>query len=133
MFCPTPPIVLGDVLGSQRRRRDIISDSSFESNVKTRRKRQTTRTVNEERNIDVELGFVLDGSIEYRNLTETIPAYSKVDVYANPVIPGFDPPSFSMTFTSTWPIGDKYLAIKVSKIYVINSLTFKMYPMLCMF
>ena len=119
MFCPTPPIVLSDVLGSQRRRRDVPSDSSIESILKPRRKRQTAGTVNEERNIDVELGFLLDGVPNYINLTENLPEFSRLDVFTNPDFPGFDPPSFSQTFTSTWPIEDKYLEIKVSQSNII--------------
>ena len=119
MFCPTPPIVLSDVLGSQRRRRDFPSDSSFESNLKTRKKRQTAGTVNENQKIDVEIGFLLDGVPNYVNLTENLPQYSRLNVFTNPVIQGFDPPSFAKTFTSTWPIGDIYLEIKVSQSIII--------------
>ena len=117
MLCPTPPIVLGDLLLSRRHRRNIPSNSSRESNTNSKGKTQAATSVNADMNIDVELGFLLDGVLDYRNLTERLPDYSKVDVFPNPVIQGFDPPSFSINFTSTWPVGDRYLKIKVSEMW----------------
>ena len=109
MFCPTPPIILGDVLESQRPRDQTPP-------IPARLKRQIVATVNQEENIDVEIGFFLDGVPDYRNLTTTLPEYSSLTVYANPVIEGFAPPSYTVTFTSTWPVSEKYLEIKVKPI-----------------
>ena len=70
-------------------------------------------TINQEENIDVQIGFFLDGVPDYRNLTTTLPEYSSLSVYANPIIDGFGPPAFTQTFTSTWPLSERYLNIKV--------------------
>ena len=114
MFCPTPPLALGDVLNSRRKRRvpSIKVPSLF--HIGSRQKRQTSITINEEKGIDVEIGFTLDGIQTYENITTTLPEYSKLFVYADPVVTGFEPPSFTRIFTSTWPVSEKYLEIKVS-------------------
>ena len=106
MFCPTPPIILDDVLESQRPR----------DGNPARLKRQTVATVNQEKNIDIEIGILMDGVPDYRDLTTTLPEYSSLTVYVNPVIEGFAPPRYAVTFTSTWPVSEKYLEIKVKPI-----------------
>ena len=119
MFCPTPPIAVGDVLDSRRKRRAALIKAAYLFHIGSRQKRQTSRTINDEKGIDVEIGFILDGIQTYENITTSLPEYSKLSVYANPVISGFEPPSFTRTFTPTWPVSDKYLEIKVSILELI--------------
>ena len=73
----------------------------------------------------MEIAFILDGVPDFRNLTGTpLEEYSQLDVYHNPVFTGFGTSSNTLTFTSTWPVEDKYLEIKVkhahmTRVYII--------------
>ena len=70
-------------------------------------------TINEEENIDVEIAFILDGVERYRNLTgTTLEQYKYLAVYADPRIMTFEP--LTLLFTSTWPVNDRVIEIKVS-------------------
>ena len=70
-------------------------------------------TINEEENIDVEIAFILDGVERYRNLTgTTLEQYKYLEVYANPMIMTFEP--LTLVFTSTWPVNDRVIEIRVS-------------------
>ena len=96
MVCPTPKIVVGRL--NRRRKR-----------------RQATTSLNDKENIEVEISFRLDGVEEYRNLSAgDLRQYSRLTVYADPVIQRFSPPL--MTFTSTWPVNQQYLYIKVKRL-----------------
>ena len=101
MSCPTPPIQL-----------DLIN--------KRRKRRQATTSINTRDNFEVEISFRLDGVQEYRNLTGTaLEQSSRLTIYTDPVIEPLEPAV--ITFTSTWPVKDRILEIKVH-----DKLTFRM-------
>ena len=62
--------------------------------------------------LDVKISLLLDGVKQYRELRGTdLAPYSNISIYPDPVIERFEP--FVRTFTSTWPVGDTHIEIKV--------------------
>ena len=102
MVCPTPVIEV--------------------SRVSRRRKRQASTSINARDNIEAVISFVLDGVQEYRDLTTgNLTEYSRLTVYADPVIEPFS--SSVLTFTSTWPVKERSLKIKVKCCLLIRDTT----------
>ena len=125
MICPTPPLKLGDIgIGVGRKKREVSLRSASESQLGVRIKRQASDsgTINEQENIDIDIDFILDGVPEYRNLTGVLPQYDQLNAYANPNFTTFPPPTFTMTFTPTWPVKDTILEIHVcgNKYYLFS-------------
>ena len=97
MFCETPTIDIEKFKRTRRMKR--------EANV---------TSLIDELGIEMMIAFILDGVPDFRNLTGTpLEEYSQLDVFANPVFIGFGTSSNTLMFTSTWPVEDKYLEIKV--------------------
>ena len=118
MTCPTPSIDV-DKFKVARRRRTVHSPVPHSGSLKNDRTRREVVTVNDELHIVVEISFVFDGVTAYRNLTNTpLEKYSRLTVYANPIIEMFNPPTNTQTFIPTWPIKDRILEIKVGKINI---------------
>ena len=116
MICLTPQIKLGDIgIGVGRKKREVTMKSASESHLRVRRKRQASdnMTINKQENIDIDIDFILDGVPDYRNLTAVLPEYDELNAYADPTFTRFPPPTFTMTFTPTWPVEDKILEIRV--------------------
>ena len=116
MICLTPQIKLGDIgIGVGRKKREVTMKSASESHLRVRRKRQASdnMTINKQENIDIEIDFILDGVPDFRNLTAVLPEYDELNAYRNPNFTTFPPPTFTMTFTPTWPVEDKILEIRV--------------------
>ena len=110
MTCPSPTLILSDVLG--RRRRDVTPHDV----IKSRARRQTGPSVNAREDVVVEVSFKLDGVEAYRNLTGgPLDDSSRLTVYYDPEVFPFESPDQTLIFTSTWPIEEKLLEIKVSR------------------
>ena len=106
MTCPTPPLEILNANGSlssiptmgrRKRRTSHQANNPLQRNVlanphssldRSRRQATNNKTggfkINE--TIEIEIGFILDGVQGYRNLTETLPQYSRLNVYTNPKI-----------------------------------------------
>ena len=107
MTCPTPPLEILNADGNLssiptkgrlKRRTSHKFDNLLQRNVLAnpyssldRSRRQTTNnkavglSINNG-TIETGIGFILDGVQGYRNLTETLPQYSKLNVYTNPKV-----------------------------------------------
>ena len=107
MNCPTPPLEILNEDGSLsinspkvRRKREISyeNNKSFKRYLQSdlhvflhrSRRQATSKNITSVRinngTIEIQIGLILDGVEGYRNLTETLPQYSKLNVYTNPKV-----------------------------------------------
>ena len=107
MTCPTPPLEILNAdgslssiptMGRRKRRTSHQANNPLQRNVlvnphtsldRSRRHATNNKTVGLRINdgtIETGIGFILDGVQGYRNLTETLPQYSKLNVYTNPKV-----------------------------------------------
>ena len=114
MICPTPRINLGEI-GVTRKKREVSLQSSSESHLRVRRKRQASDngTINEQKEIDIGIDLILDGVPDYQNLTAILPQFAELTAYEKPDFTRFPPPTSTRTFTPIWPVEDKTLDIHV--------------------
>ena len=105
MHCSTPPLEIlnedgslssNPMRGRRKRRMSHEYDNHLKKSVlsnlhfsleRSRRQATNNKAVGFRINnatIEIQIGFILDGVQEFRNLTETLPQYSRLNVYTNP-------------------------------------------------
>ena len=70
----------------------------------------------EDEELEFYLGFELDGFRDYENMTQSLPEYSQIDIYIDPVVATF--PNGGLTVHKPfWPFNDEYIDIRVSNVF----------------
>ena len=125
LICPTPPLEImneNNTLSSTAFRsrskrmanKDLILQRLVPSEPhislhRSRRQAEGGRFKINDGKTEIQIGFILDGVQEYRNLTETLPAYSKLNVYKDPQVSTWN----HMQFVTS---GRKFLEVEVPKL-----------------
>ena len=106
MTCPTPSLEILNADGSlseiptkgrRKRRTSHQPDNPLQKNILANphsslhrsRRQAANKAVGFRINngtIEIQIGFILDGVERYKNLSETVPQYSKLNVYTNPKV-----------------------------------------------
>ncbi len=71
---------------------------------------------NEDSELEFQLSFELDGVTKYEDLSETLPEYSTLQVFIDPIVQRFD--NEVKEFQPVWPFKEMFLSIRVRLHYI---------------